>query len=126
MVGDVQLKMRFVPAAALSKLSLSPSAATNSLAAQSATAGDSVGCMHAFPPSSSGAEVASRYQRIPCKGLAPEKEQASNQSMFLEDAWGRCLLGTPNPAVSKLLTPTVGSSHLEVGVRNPKDLLAPR
>lgn len=137
--------MRFVPDAALPKLSLSPSAATNSLAVQSAGAGDSVSCMHAlcFPYAAflvgflekkkksfpafcpSGAELASRFQRIPCKRSAPEKERASNQNMFLEDAWGRCLPGTPNPAFYKFLTPTVGSSHLEVGARNPKDLSAP-
>lgn len=139
------MKMRFVADAALPRRTLSLSAATGSLAAaQPAGAGDSVGCMHALCClhavshvgflekelpcvlhflrwSRTGLQVA----RTPCKALAPEREQASNQKEFLEDAWGRWLPGTPNPAFCKLLTPSLGFSHLEVSVRNPKDLSAP-
>lgn len=60
------------------------------------------------------------------QGCGPwEGEQEPNQNVFLEDARGRCLPGTPNPAVCELLTPTAGSSHLEVGERRPDDLSAP-
>lgn len=54
-----------------------------------------------------------------------EGEQESNQNVFLEDVGGRCLPGLPNPAFRRLFTLPAGSSHLEMGVRNPENSSAP-